>query len=222
MSSLLKNFLAINVGILLLSTLAAGEKQPSTIEAMQKENAALRDEIIRIIAELTLMKQWLAGMVSAEKELPKDDVGAIRLAKLAALQKSGMILALKADAVSKQIRQELRSAKFDEASRIKYSMLLDELDEAARSFSSSAVSGDLKKQELQIIAIDRKLQLVVLSGGSFAGIAPGMILFPKKSSGNKLRLRVISVRPGACAADLRDGDWSDVIPGMILTPFKKN
>ena len=220
MSYLLKKILAVNAAILLLTTSAAGEKAPSSIEALQKENAALRDEIIRINAELTLMKQWLAGMVSAEKELSKEDAAAIRLAKLTALKKCGMILALKADAVSKQIRQELRSVKFDETSRIKYSMLLDELDEAARSFSSHAVSGDLKKQELQIIAVDRKLQLAVLSGGSSAGIAPGMILFPKNSTGNKLRLRVISVRPGACAADLREGDWSEVIPGMLLTPFK--
>lgn len=220
MQNLLKTFFIAAVSFLLLTTPAAGETQLSSLEELQKENTALRSEIIRINAELTLMKQWLAGMVSAEKELSKTDAAEIRLANLTALQQNGMTLALKADAVSKQIRQELRSGKFDEATRIKYRMLLDELDEAARSFSSKAASGDLKKQELQIIAVDRKLQMAVLSGGSSAGIAPGMILFPLNSTKSELQLRVISVRPGACAADLHKGSWGEVIPGMLLTPFQ--
>lgn len=220
MQNLLKTFFIAAVSFLLLTTPAAGETQLSSLEELQKENTALRSEIIRINAELTLMKQWLAGMVSAEKELSKTDAAEIRLANLTALQQNGMTLALKADAVSKQIRQELRSGKFDEATRIKYRMLLDELDEAARSFSSKAASGDLKKQELQIIAVDRKLQMAVLSGGSSAGIAPGMILFPQNSTKSELQLRVISVRPGACAADLHKGSWGEVIPGMLLTPFQ--
>ncbi|MBR2720484.1 MAG: hypothetical protein IKB74_04025, partial [Lentisphaeria bacterium] len=63
----------ITVCFLLLTAWAAGETPLSPLEALQKENAALRSEIIRINAELTLMKQWLAGMVSGEKELDKND-----------------------------------------------------------------------------------------------------------------------------------------------------
>ena len=131
-----------------------------------------------------------------------------------------MALVLKSDAVSKQLRVELNSGKFDEAFRIKYSMLLDELDTAARSFAGKAVTAQNNNQELQIIAVDRKLQMAVLSGGSSAGIAPGMILFPQNSTKSELQLRVISVRPGACAADLHKGSWGEVIPGMLLTPFQ--
>ena len=166
------------------------------------------------------MKQWLAGMVSAEKELDKENAAAIRLAKMAELQKSGIALALKADAVSKLFRKELNSGKYESSSRIKYSMLLDELDETVRSFSSYALRNESTQKELQIIAVDSKLQLAVLSGGSSDGIITGMILFPKNRPDSKLKLRVTSVRPGVCAADLREGEWSDVIPGMLLTPFK--
>ncbi|MBO5822014.1 MAG: hypothetical protein J6R86_03275, partial [Lentisphaeria bacterium] len=123
MTYTLKNLLMICTLAACFYCNAAGEAQLSTVAALQKENSELRSEIIRLSAELALMKQWLAGMVSAEKELSKEDAAAIRLAKLAALKKCGMVLALKADAVSKQIRQELRSVKFDETSRIKYSML---------------------------------------------------------------------------------------------------
>ncbi|MBO5823290.1 MAG: hypothetical protein J6R86_09760, partial [Lentisphaeria bacterium] len=55
------------------------------------------------------------------------------------------------------------------------------LDTAARSFAGKAVSSQNNKQELQIIAVDRKLQLIVLAGGSSMGIVPGMILFRKTS-----------------------------------------
>lgn len=221
MLSLLKINSVITVCFLLLTAWAAGETPLSPLEALQKENAALRSEIIRINAELTLMKQWLAGMVSGEKELDKNDAAAIRLAKIAALQKSGMNLALKADAVSKLFRKELNSGKYDSASRIKHSMLLDELDETVRSFNSCAVKSEKTQNELQIIAVDRKLQLAVLSGGSSDGIITGMILFPNDRPDSKLKLRVTSVRPGVCAADLREGEWSDVIPGMVFSPFKR-
>lgn len=216
----MKIYSVIMVSFLLLTAWAAGEKTLSSLEVLQKENTALRSEIIRISGELTLMKQWLAGMVSAEKELDKENAAAIRLAKMAELQKSGIALALKADAVSKLFRKELNSGKYDSSSRIKYSMILDELDETVRSFSSYAIRNENVQKELQIIAIDSKLQLAVLSGGSSDGIITGMILFPKNRPGSKLKLRVISVRPGVCAADLQEGEWSDVIPGMLLTPFR--
>ena len=218
---MLKKFSIITILLLLLNGQAAGEQSLSAFEALQKENTALRSEIIRINAELTLMKEWLAGMVSAENELDKENAAALRLANMAKLQKSGMALALKADAVSKLFRKELNSGKYDEASRIKHCMILDELDEAARSFSSYAVKNENAQKELQIIAVDRKLQLAVLSGGSTSGIIPGMILFPKNLPDSKLKLRVTSIRPEVCSADLREGEWNEVFPGMLLTPFKK-
>ena len=218
MTAALKHLLIICTLAACFYSNAAGEAQLGTVAALQKENVELRSEIIRLSAELALMKQWLAGMVSAEVELGKTDAGNLRLAKLNALQQSGMALVLKSDAVSKMLRAELNAGKFNEAFRIKYSMLLDELDTAARSFAGKAVASQKNDQELQIIAIDRKLQLIVLSGGSAMGITPGMILFPKNFSGGDLRLRVTRVRPGACAADLQSGSWEQVIPGMLLTP----
>ena len=218
MTITLKNLLLIFSLAACIYCNAAGETQLGAVAALQKENFELRSEIIRMSAELALMKQWLAGMVSAEVELGKTDAKNIKLAKLEALQQAGMALVLKSDAVSKQLRAELNSGKFNEAFRIKYSMLLDELDTAARSFAGKAVTAQNNNQELQIIAVDRKLQLAVLSGGSSIGISPGMILFPKNLSGVDLKLRVTSVRPGACAADLQSGSWEHVIPGMLLTP----
>ena len=216
-----KNLLLTGSLVLWIFSSAAGEPQITSVAALQQENADLRSEIIRLSSELALMKQWLAGMVSAEVELGKKDADAIRLARLETLQQNGMTLVLKGDALSKQLRSELRSDKFDEPSRIKFIMLLDELDAAARSFAGNAVTSAKNTQELQIIAIDRKLQMVVLSGGSSMGIVPGMLLFPKTSSGGKLTLRVTSVRSGACSADLQSGSWDEIIPGMLLTPVLK-
>lgn len=204
----------------LLHSSAAETASAAALEALQKENAALRDKLIAQGRELTWMRQWLAGVVSGEAALG-DASPDVRAQRLAAIRESGMALALKSDAAVKDLRGFFRGAAVDEATRIKYQILLDELSAAARAFSGSVVTAEPTRMDLRVITVDHKLHIGVVSGGMRCGVFPGMLLYPANTPESKLQLRVISVRPGACAVDLAAGSWSEVIPGMTLTPFRK-
>lgn len=206
--------------IFLSAAVLVGAAADSTLSALQKENAALREKLLKQGRELANMRKWLAGMVSGEALLNKESAD-IRLLRLNNLSKSSMALALKSDAVSKELRSYLRSAAIDEALRIKYIIHLDELDAAARNVFSNIQTPKSNQLDLRVIAVDNKLQIAVISGGMSSGVFPGMFLHPVNDPQSRLQLRVISVRPGACAADMVRGTWQDIVPGMALTPFRK-
>lgn len=191
-----------------------------TLETLRKENSELRSKLLEQSRELTLMRLFLAGMISGEAELGKDS-DAVKTLRMKTVLEQGMDLALKSDGVSKAFRILLQQSRFDEATRINYILKLDELDAAARSFSGSVKTPDPETLDMRIISISQKLNVAVVSGGMNSGIFPGMVLYPVNLRSSDLQFRVVSVRPGACAVDLKSGSWSDVVPGMALTPFRK-
>ncbi len=199
---------------------AAGEGE-SAFDVLRKENAQLRSQLIKLNAELSLMRLWLAGMVSGEAEVVPEQK-ALLLTKFNEVVRRGQKLALKSGDVTRELRRLLLSLKLDDAMRIRYTMLLDELDRMAQEFSGAVVKTDSKNLDLRIISMDSKLHIAVVSGGLREGIFPGMVLYPMGNPSSKLRLRVIGVRSGACAVDLAGGEWSEVTPGMRLTPFKRD
>ena len=199
---------------------AADDGSGSALEQLRRENAELRSRLLKQEQELNRMRQWLAGVVSGYNESGSGSNERL-LARFNEVIRSGKALSLKCDEISKSLRRLLKDKAFSESVRIQYSMLLDELDERARSFTNIALHRDGKNSDMRIIAVDNKLQIAVVSGGLQDGIFPGMMLYQVNSPESKLRLRVISVRPGACAVDLAGGEWKEVIPGMELTPFRK-
>lgn len=215
------------ISLLLLALLwcwrAAGREEVSAFDALRRENAQLRTQLIKQNAELARLRLWLAGMVSGSAELPHDQTERVLLARFNEVIGNGKNLSVKVAAAVRELRQLLAQAKLNDAARIQYSMLLDELEQLARSFSAVAVGGSeqSKNLEMRIISLDSKLHIAVVSGGLREGIFPGMLLYPVNFSNDDLRLRVIGVRSGACVVDLAGGKWSDVTPGMALTPFRK-
>ena len=191
-----------------------------TFETLRKENSELRSKLLAQSRELKQMRLWLAGMISGEAELGKDADG-VKTLRLKTISEQGMNLVLKSDAVSKAFRAFLQQSKLNEATRINYILQLDELDAAARSFSGTVKSPDPEKLDMRVINIQTTLNIAVVSGGMDSGIFPGMILYPANLCDSELQFRVVSVRPGVCAVDLKAGSWSEVVPGMALTPFRK-
>ena len=166
------------------------------------------------------MQMWLAGITSGEAELGKD-AETVKMLRLKSITEQGMNLALKSDSISKEFRSFLQQLKVDEATRINYILKLDELDAAARSFTGSVRSSDAAVLDMRVISVNTKLNVAVVSGGMNSGIFPGMMLYPVNFRNSSLQFRVVSVRPGACAVDLKNGSWGEVVPGMALTPFRK-
>ena len=73
-------------------------------------------------------------------------------------------------------------------------------------------------KKCRILAVNRELDIIVLSAGTNSGIAPGMVFYADNDSG--IRLRVIGVRVEGAAAELLSGEWKDVIPGMSVSALK--
>ena len=203
-----------------LTGAATGEGE-SAFDKLRKENAQLRSQLIKQNAELARMRLWLAGMVSGEVETATEQK-ILLLNRFKEVVGKGKNLALKAGDVTRELRALLARAKLDDASRIQYTMLLDELDRMAQEYFGVVSENGAKNLDLRVISLDSKLHVAVVSGGLREGIFPGMMLFPVGNKESKLRLRVIGVRSGACAVDLAAGEWSEVTPGMRVTPFKKN
>ena len=200
---------------------AAGEEQAgeSALAALRRENRELRSRLLKQSEELTRMKSWLAGMVSGEAELGTKKQLQMEN-RFDSVIRSGNALVLKSSELSREFRSLLGTLQLGEARKIRYIMMLDELDSAAAAFSGNAVKNSLKDGDFRIIAIDRKLQTVIISGGLKDGIAPGMVFSPAAAPELGLRLRVISVRPEVCAADFIAGEWNDLAAGMAVTPFR--
>ena len=217
---------AKSVLLLLIAAIAApgaycagGEQSgESALAALHRENRELRTQLLKTNDELARMKKWLAGMVSGEAEL---DSGKQLLMenRFNSAVRLGNTLVLKSSEASRELRSLLNELQLDKARKIRYMMILDELDSAAAAFSGNAVRSSLKDGDFRVIAIDRKLQTVIISGGLKDGIAPGMVFRPVGKPETDLRLRVISVRPEACAADFVSGKWSELVTGMAVTPF---
>lgn len=201
-------------------TAAAGDVVPDALETLRKENSELRSKVLEQDRELARMRAWLADVISGEAELGKD-ADAIRKLRLRTVIDKGTLLALKSDSVSKSFRTFLKQYKVDEVTRINCILLLDELDAAAQGFSGSVRGGDASTLDMRVISVNPKLNIAVVSGGMSSGIFVGMILYPANLRNSKLTFRVVSVRQGVCAVDLKEGDWSDVVSGMSLTPFRR-
>ena len=212
--------LLLSIPAAAVAAAAANDSSGSALEQLRRENAELRSRLLTQEQELNRMRQWLAGVVSGYSESGSGNNERL-LARFNEVIRSGKALSLKCDEISKSLRRLLKDKMFSESVRIQYSMLLDELDERARSFTNIALRQDGKSADMRVIAVDNKLQIAVVSGGLQDGIFPGMMLYQVNSPESKLQLRVISVRPGACAVDLAGGEWKEVIPGMELTPFRK-
>ena len=214
-----KSIFFLSLAAFMLTGAAAGEGE-SAYDKLRKENAQLRSQLIKQNAELSRMRLWLAGMVSGEAEItPEQKI--LLLTRFKEVVGKGKNLALKAGDITRELRALLAVLKLDDASRIRYTMLLDELDRMTQEYFGVVAEKEGKTLDLRVISLDSKLHIAVVSGGLREGIFPGMMLFPMGDKESKVRLRVIGVRSGACAVDLAAGEWSEVTPGMRVTPFKK-
>ena len=216
----IKTFAFILISAVAVLPVAAESVDANALSVLQKENSELRDKLQDQSRELALMRMWLAGVTSGEAELGKD-AGSIKLLRLKSITEQGMDLALKSDSISKEFRALLQKIKLDEATRINYILKLDEFDNAIRSFTGSVRSSEPSALDMRVISVNTKLNVAVVSGGMNNGIFSGMMLYPANYRNSQLQFRVVSVRPGTCAVDLKNGSWSEVVPGMALTPFRK-
>jgi hypothetical protein len=174
------------------------------LEKQNRENLALR--------------LWLAG-VPAEGTVRKDGKREDQLLKsMGFLLESGNELALKTTAFCEEVRQLLKELPLGKVRQADILLRLDMASDAARrmigltEYELSAKENDGTVRKCRILAVDRKLSIVILSVGSARGAFPGLIYRTGKNGAT--RLRIVNVRPFVAAAAVLSGNIADLAPGM--------
>ena len=115
--------------------------------------------------------------------------------------------------------------KITDVERVRARYRLDKLRAAAEVFHARIQKPAKARlfSSCRVLALNDKLQLVVLSIGSVYGMRNGLILTTgKKDDGDEdasaVKVKVVAVRPFISGAIIVDGDIEDIAPGMTLYP----
>ena len=195
------------------------------IKRLEEENFVLQGELLEIRKQLEkqnrenlALRLWLAG-VPAEGTVRKDGKREDQLLKsMGFLLESGNELALKTTAFCEEVRQLLKELPLGKVRQADILLRLDMASDAARrmvgltEYELSAKENDGTVRKCRILAVDRKLSIVILSVGSARGAFPGLIYRTGKNGAT--RLRIVNVRPFVAAAAVLSGNIADLAPGM--------
>lgn len=190
----------------------------SELSRLRRDNSELRTEIIAMEKELSFYRQWLAGIAVDHGNMSASGRERRALNALDELSRRGNVLTLAAAAVNDEIKQVWNFIDIDPVKKARLQLRIDELEKAVFRFTALSIPGDDSIKKCRILAVNRELDIIVLSAGTNSGIAPGMVFYADNDSG--IRLRVIGVRVEGAAAELLSGEWKDVIPGMSVSALK--
>ena len=189
-------------------------------QRLQKENDRLRSKLIQRQQDLLKFRQWLAVTADAGKIMTVSQ-RELRLTQIMkeTIRRSNRLLSQISD-VERLIRDLLKDMPLSPARQARILLQLDQLEKYSLQLSAIAGVYETENQQkvledIRLVAIDRKLETVVLSAGSVHGVFPGLLYRSKRGDGPLLR--VIAVRPWVCAAVPVSGSVAALTPGMAFT-----
>ena len=188
------------------------------VERLRRENAELREQLLRERTRLRDQALFLASVADAgEFSTPKEREARL-LTKLAALCADGDKFAVKAAEVVAEIRGALRELPMEASRRAQLNLLLDELERQAGAFAAlvggPASDPGAALRSCRVLAVNRELGILLMDVGFRQGAFVGMIL--RGGEDNKLEIRLEDVRSGVSAATMRSGELRSVVPGMVF------
>jgi len=205
-----------------LSLVGAAEPRASAdaseIERLRRENAELREQLLRERTRLRDQALFLAAVADEGEMSTSKEREARLLTKLSALCTDGDKLAVKAAEVASEIRRVLRELPLDAARRTQLNLLIDELERQAGGFA--ALIGDPAAdpaeafRSCRVLAVNRELGILLMDIGFRQGAFVGLIL--RGGADKKIEIRLEDVRSGVSAATVRRGDLASIVPGMIF------
>ena len=187
--------------------------------ALRRENARLRDELLRRSKELEDLKLYLATVTSGGAVQKSSEREKNALAALDKISHSGMDMAIKVDTALRELRAMMRVLPLSDLQQTQINLRLESMEAAVRHYILFARGG--KKDSCHVVAVERRLGIVVISAGLDQGLFPGMVFRPQQGD-SPIRLRVITVKEEIAAAELIAGAWEDITPGMSITAFFRN
>lgn len=191
---------------------------PAELERLRRENAELRDALLRERTRARDISLFLASVADEGEFSSSKDREARLLTKLAALCADGDKLAVKAAEVASELRKLLREIPVDAAQRAHLQLMLDELERQAGVFAAlvddPAADPAAAFRECRVLAVNRELGIALMDIGFRQGAFVGLVL--RGGPDKKIELRLEDVRSGVSAAAVLRGELGAVVPGMVF------
>ena len=190
----------------------------SEVERLRRENAELREELLRERTRSRDQALFLASVADqSEFSSPKEREAQL-LTKLSILCTDGDKLAVKASEVASEIRKLLRDLPVDTARRAHLQLLLDELERQAGVFAAlvddPVADPAAAFRECRVLAVNRELGIALMDIGFRQGAFVGLVL--RGGPDKKIEVRLEDVRSGVSAAVVMRGDFGAIVPGMVF------
>ncbi len=188
------------------------------LSRLRRDNSDLRNKVISMEKELYLYRQYLSGIAVDRNNMNDKNREQRALNALDELSKRGNLLVLSAAAVAEEVKSYWNLIEIDPVKKARLQLHLDELEKAVFRFTALSIPGDDSIKKCRVLAVNRELDMVVLSAGANSGVAPGMVFYA--SGDSNIRLKIIGVRLEGAAAELISGEWKDIVPGMSVSALK--
>lgn len=198
------------------------------LERLKSENAALAKELEAKRKELIetnfvysrqserLKRIELSAAAAVETLEPvyvgsreEEMAGSLRL-----LSEAGAKLAANVSGFCEELDATISGLPIDKVAQAKLRLGLDGLRREAGDLAvlASPPAPPAKFEKCRILDFDKSLRVAVLSAGFKDGVRNGLLL--KAGPDRSVVLKVVAVRPMACAAKVVDGDPERLLPGM--------
>lgn len=213
----MKKFPTLILGLLLGAQAAFGA-EPGEVERLRRENAELREMLLKERTRARDQALFLASVADLGEFSSSKDREARLLTRLSVLCRDGEKLAVKSAEAVAEMRKLLRELPVDTARRARLQLLLDDLERQAGVFA--ALVEDPQRdpaeafRECRVLAVNRELGIVLVDIGFRQGAFVGLVL--RSGGDRKIEIRLEDVRSGVSAAAVMRGELRDVTPGMVF------
>lgn len=190
---------------------------------LKKENESLRKELIEILeryseqdASMERIQLSIAGALANSEKTdvsPREQELLNILEKL--LRQTGSY-AFKSLDFYGQLEDVLKKTQLDEVELAKIRLGMEDLVEKAKDIGAMAAPQAPRQRidRCRVLAVNKQLQLVVLSAGFAQGITNGLNWYAGKKK--EIQLNVIAARPFISAAVVVKGNINDLSQGMSV------
>lgn len=191
-------------------------------KTLTDEKQQIRKELIEILNRYKQRNEsWNRLQLSVAATLASGKMRVVSaredqlLRSLSSVSDSGRTLAFKSIEFCDYVDSFLEKMPLGNVERARIKLRIDELKkEAGRICTMTAaetVSKDIDR--CRLLAVNDKLQIVVLPVGWVHGVRNGLILYTGKD--NSCQLQVVTARPFISAAIVKTGDIKELAPGMV-------
>ena len=199
------------------------EELEAELQAVKEELSAVSRELANVLkesekrdADYTRIKLSIAASLAEGTRKSYNSTGEDTLKALLDVSEQGDKLVATSAEFCDFIEALLDKKEITDVERVRAKFRMSQLREAAEGFHARIKKPWNKRlfKECRVLAVNDKLQVLILNVGSVYGMRVGLLLNGEKGSG--LKLQVISVRPFISGAIVIKGNIEDAAPGMLV------